>query len=427
MRKLFIHLFIACLPAGLFAQQLTLDECLSKAKANYPLVKQYGLIEETGNYNLSNANKSYLPQLTLSAKATYQSDVTSLPESLAQTLEKMTGKTISSVSKDQYQAVVEANQLIWDGGVIASQKKLTKASTEIEKKKLDVDLYAINERVEQLYFGILLIDEQLKQNAILKTELQTNYKKVEAYKNNGIANQADLDAIMVEILNADQRDVELKIGRKSYLTVLGAFIGTKPAENTELQKPMADLSVLNNTANLRPELSLFDAQNKLFDTQVSLQNAGNMPRLGAFVQGGVGRPGLNMFVNQFSPFYIGGLRLSWNISNFYTQKNNLNKIEANRKASEVQRETFLFNTDLKTQQQKADVEKLQASIESDTKIIRLKTNIKSTTSSKLDNGTSSVTDLIRDLNSENMAIQLKSLHEVQLLMSIYQLKNNVNN
>ncbi|MFM2292429.1 MAG: hypothetical protein RIS29_2242 [Bacteroidota bacterium] len=427
MRKLFIHLFIACLPVGLFAQQLTLDECLSKAKANYPLVKQYGLIEETGNYNLSNANKSYLPQLTLSAKATYQSDVTSLPESLAQTLEKMTGKTISSVSKDQYQAVVEANQLIWDGGVIASQKKLTQASTEVEKKKLDVDLYAINERVEQLYFGILLIDEQLKQNAILKTELQTNYKKVEAYKNNGIANQADLDAIMVEILNADQRDVELKISRKSYLSVLGAFIGTKPAENTELQKPMADLSVLNNTANLRPELSLFDAQNKLFDTQVSLQNAGNMPRLGAFVQGGVGRPGLNMFVNQFSPFYIGGLRLSWNISNFYTQKNNLNKIEVNRKASEVQRETFLFNTDLKTQQQKADVEKLQASIESDTKIIRLRTNIKSTTSSKLDNGTSSVTDLIRDLNSENMAIQLKSLHEVQLLMCIYQLKNNVNN
>jgi outer membrane protein TolC len=415
------------LPVGLFAQQLTLDECLSKAKANYPLVKQYGLIEETGNYNLSNANKSYLPQLTLSAKATYQSDVTSLPESLAQTLEKMTGKTISSVSKDQYQAVVEANQLIWDGGVIASQKKLTQASTEVEKKKLDVDLYAINERVEQLYFGILLIDEQLKQNAILKTELQTNYKKVEAYKNNGIANQADLDAIMVEILNADQRDVELKISRKSYLSVLGAFIGTKPAENTELQKPMADLSVLNNTANLRPELSLFDAQNKLFDTQVSLQNAGNMPRLGAFVQGGVGRPGLNMFVNQFSPFYIGGLRLSWNISNFYTQKNNLNKIEVNRKASEVQRETFLFNTDLKTQQQKADVEKLQASIESDTKIIRLRTNIKSTTSSKLDNGTSSVTDLIRDLNSENMAIQLKSLHEVQLLMCIYQLKNNVNN
>lgn len=427
MRKLFIHLFIACLPAGLFAQQLTLDECLSKAKANYPLVKQYGLIEETGNYNLSNANKSYLPQLTLSAKATYQSDVTSLPESLAQTLEKMTGKTISSVSKDQYQAVLEANQLIWDGGVIASQKKLTQASTEVEKKKLDVDLYALNERVEQLYFGILLIDEQLKQNVILKTELQTNYKKVEAYKNNGIANQADLDAIMVEILNADQRDVELKISRKSYLSVLGAFIGTKPAENIELQKPMADLSVLNNTANLRPELSLFNAQNKLFDTQVSLQNAGNMPRLGAFVQGGVGRPGLNMFVNQFSPFYIGGLRLSWNISNFYTQKNNLNKIEVNRKASEVQRETFLFNSDLKTQQQKADVEKLQASIESDTKIIRLRTNIKSTTSSKLDNGTSSVTDLIRDLNSENMAIQLKSLHEVQLLMSIYQLKNNVNN
>jgi hypothetical protein len=177
----------------------------------------------------------------------------------------------------------------------------------------------------------------------------------------------------------------------------------------------------------RQELGLFEAQNKMYDSQKTLLNAGNLPRLGAFIQGGVGKPALNMFNDGFSPFYIGGLRLSWNFSGFYSQKNNINKIEVSKKSVDIQKETFLFNTDLKTKQQKAEIEKLQSAVNNDDEIIRLRGNIKKTASAKVDNGTLTVTDLIREINAENMAIQTKVLHEIQLYMAVYQLKNTTNN
>lgn len=419
------HLILNCLlfvalPIAALGQSITLDECQTKAKANYPLVKQYNLIEQTAQYNISNANKGYLPQLTLSAKGTYQSQVTKLPITIPNV-------TIPGLSKDQYQAVVEANQVIWDGGAISAQKKITNANAEVEKQKLEVDLYALNERINQLYFGILLLKEQLRQNDILQNELQTNYNRVASYKQNGVANQSDLDALKVEQINAQQRGTELHITQKSYFIMLSALTGLTIDTKTELIKPEINLASLNTTVNHRPEIGLFDAQNKLFENQKELLNAGNRPKIGAFVQGGYGKPGLNMLTNAFSDFYIGGIRLSWNLSGFYTQKNNLNKIEVSKKAMDVQKETFLFNSDLKTKQQQTEIEKLKSTLANDDEIIRLRGNIKKSATTKVDNGTLTITDLIREINAEDQAKQLKSLHEIQLIMNVYQLKNNINN
>lgn len=421
MKHLILNcLLLVALPIAAFGQSITLDECQTKAKANYPLVKQYDLIEQTAQYNISNANKGYLPQLTLSAKGTYQSQVTKLPITIPNV-------TIPGLSKDQYQAVVEANQVIWDGGAISAQKKITNANTEVEKQKLEVDLYTLNERVNQLYFGILLINEQLRQNDILQNELQTNYNRIASYKQNGVANQSDLDALKVEQINAQQRETELKSTQKSYFIMLSALTGLTLDAKTELIKPEINLALLNTTVNHRPEIGLFDAQNKLFESQKELLNAGNRPKIGAFVQGGYGKPGLNMLTNAFSDFYMGGIRLSWNLSGFYTQKNNLNKIEISKKAMDVQKETFLFNSDLKTKQQQTEIEKLQSTLANDDEIIRLRGNIKKSATTKVDNGTLTITDLIREINAEDQAKQLKSLHEIQLIMNVYQLKNNINN
>ncbi len=412
-----------------FSQQLTVETCQEKAKTNYPLVKQFELIEQTTQYNINNANKGYLPQLAFSAKTTYQSDVTQIPSSLSTVLSGLTGKPFSfpAMEKMQYQAVLEASQLIWDGGLIASQKKITNAGSQVEKQKLEVDLYSLNERVNQLFFGILLLNEQMKQNEILQNELQTNYDRIKAYMLNGVANQSDMDILMVEQLNVNQRQTDLENTQKSYCLVLAALTGLKIDEKTELKKPEIDFAILNNNTNNRPELSLFDARNKIYEGQIALLNAGNLPKIGAFVQGGFGLPGLNMFSNNFSPFYIGGLRLSWNISGFYSQKNNLNKIEISKKTVNIQKETFLFNSNLKTKQQKTEIEKLQSTLLTDDEIIRLRENIKKSAAAKVDNGTLTMTDLIREINAENQAKQLKSFHEIQLIMSVYQLKNNINN
>ncbi|MEI6753824.1 MAG: TolC family protein [Paludibacter sp.] len=428
MKKLILNSLLLFLSIGIFAQNLTIETCQEKAKANYPLVKQYGLIEQTARYNIDNANRGYLPQLTLSAKATYQSDVTTIPAFLAPK-NPLTGVAypITSMPKDQYQAVLEASQLIWDGGLITAQNKITKAGTEVEKQKLEVDLYALKDRVNQLFFGMLLLDEQLKQTDILKNDLQTNFNRVASLVSNGVASQPDLDVLKVELINVNQRISDINNTRKTYGIMLSALCGVEITDKTELQKPETDLSVLNETANHRPELSLFDAQAKLYENQKSLVTAANLPKVGAFVQGGYGLPALNMFDPSFAGFYIAGLRLSWNISGFYTQKDNLCKLEVSKKTVGIQRETFLFNSNLLTKQQQNEVEKIQSSLKSDDEIIGLRQNIKKSTQSKQINGTSSVSDLIRDVNAENQARQLKSLHEIQLLMNVYQLKNNINN
>lgn len=409
--------------------QLTIIECQQKARENYPMVKQFDLIEQTRQYNISNANKGYLPQVSVAVKATYQSDVTEIPPILSQMLSQMSGKEVSfpTLSKDQYQAVLEANQLIWDGGVISAQKKITEAGAEIDRKKLDVELFALNERVNQVFFGILLIDEQLKQTEILKSELQTNYKKIESGVQNGVANQADLDVLKVEQLNVLQRETEMKSTRQAYLTILSALTAQKLDGQTTLVKPDLDFAVVNAPGNNRPELSLFDAQYKLYNSQETLLNAGNMPRIGAFFQGGYGKPGLNMFSDGFSPFYIGGIRLSWSLSGFYSQKNNLGKLELGKHAVDVQKETFLFNNQLQSGQQKTEIEKLKAVMANDDEIIELRTRIKKTASAKVENGVLTTTDLVREINAEDQAKRLKALHEVQLLMVIYNLKNTVNN
>jgi len=409
--------------------QLTITECQQKARENYPMVKQFDLIEQTRQYNINNANKGYLPQVSVAVKATYQSDVTEIPPILSQMLSQMSGQEVSfpPLSNDQYQAVLEANQLIWDGGVISAQKKITEAGAEIDRKKLDVELFALNERVNQVFFGILLIDEQLKQTEILKSELQTNYKKIESGVQNGVANQADLDVLKVEQLNVLQRETEMKSTRQTYLTILGALTAQKLDGQTALVKPYLDLAVVNEPSNNRPELSLFDAQYKLYDSQETLLNAGNMPRIGAFFQGGYGKPGLNMFSNGFSPFYIGGVRLSWSLSGFYSQKNNLGKLELGKHAVDVQKETFLFNNQLQSSQQKTEIEKLKAVMANDDEIIELRTRIKKAALAKVENGVLTTTDLVREINAEDQAKRLKALHEVQLLMVIYNLKNTVNN
>ncbi len=402
-----------------FAQILTIESCQEKAKANYPLLKQYGLIEKTAQYNLSNANKAYLPQLNLSARATYQSAVTQLPISIP-------GVVIPELSKDQYQAAVEVSQVIWDGGVTTAHKKSIKAATEADKQKLEVELYALKDRVNQLFFGTMLLNEQLKLNAILQDELAINYKRIEALKQNGVANQTDLDAIKVEQINALQREIELMSTKKSFLEMLAAFTAIGIDNNTVLEKPSLPSIKLNADVN-RPELALLNAQSNFLESQTDMIKAGNLPKLGAFIQGGYGKPGLNMLSNEFSAFYIGGLRLSWNLSGIYTQKANLEKIQLSKKNVDVQKETFLFNNNLQTKQQQNEMDRLKSNIKNDDEIIRLRENIKKSSEKKVENGTATITDLLREINAENIAKQTKLMHEVQLYIAVYQHKTITNN
>ena len=366
-----------------------------------------------------------LPQVSLSAKASYQSDVTEIPVDLP-------GIDIRGMRKDQYQAMLQLDQVVWDGGNIRARKEVTRATSEVDKQKLEVDMYAINERVNQLFFGILLLKEQLKQNQLMQEELQRNYDNVTAYVKNGIANQADLDAVKVEQLNNIQQRHTLEATYRAYSEMLKIMINhPTPLTGNTLKKPDVNALLYKGEAYSaefirRPELNLFAAQNQQLEAQRKQLTAKNLPRLGIFVQGAYGNPGLNMLKNEFSAYYVAGVRLSWNFSNLYTRKNESRQLILNQQDVNVQKETFLFNTHLEITQNNSEIKKLTELMKNDEEIITLRNNIKKSAQAKVANGTLTVTEMLREVTAENIARQDKILHEIQLLSAIYELKYTTN-
>lgn len=429
MKRICVILFL-CLPLlpGIAngQEKITLAQCYEWARANYPQIRQYGLIGQTEQYNLSNAVKGWLPQVTVNAKATYQSDVTKLPFDADNLSAVMPGLEIPALSKDQYQVVAELNQNIWDGGTIHTSRQLIKAQATADREQLESDLYTLNDRVNQLYFGCLLQEELIRQNVLLQKELQINIDRITAMMANGVANQSDRESMEVELLNARQKEIELKASRVAFGRMLSAMIGKPYDKDRILEVPNVPGNPLSGEIN-RPELKALDAKSYLLELQNKQITSGLMPRIGAFVQGGYGRPGLNMLEDSFDPFYIAGVRLSWNMGKLYTLKNDRRKVATTLQQVEVQRETFLFNTSLELMQQNTEIQKISDLMKADDEIIRLRTSIKNAAEVKLENGVISVTDLIREINAEDMAKQTAAAHRIQHLNAVYNYMYTTNN
>ena len=423
MRIKTITLFLAFVSYAPCFAQLSIEACYEKARANYPLIKQYGLIEKTKEYNLSNAAKGYLPQVTFSAQATYQSDVTEIPIDLDAI--GLTGVEIPSVSQDQYKMELALSQTLWDGGAIRSERKTIRTQAEVDQRDMDVSMYTINERVNQLYFGVLLAEAQLEQNKVLQAELRRSCEQVSSYIKNGIAQQSDLDAIRVDLLKAKQTEAQFEHTKRAYREMLSRLIGEEIGEETRLVKPEAVRPLTKE--NNRPELELYQAQIRNLRAQDSRITAGMMPKLGLFVTGGYGKPGLDMFEDNFKAYYLAGVRLSWNLGSLYTRKNDRRKIQTGIRSIETQRETFLFNTSLDVAQRNATIDKYIDQLKYDDEIIALRGSVKRASEAKMANGTLSGTDLTRDIHAEQSAIQDKILHEMELLQAIYNLKYVTNN
>lgn len=397
--------------------QITLDECRSLARANYPLIKRFSLVEQSRSLSVSNASKAWLPQVSLSARASYQSDVTRIPVDIP-------GVDISPMSKDQYDVSVHVSQQIYDGGSVISSKRLADALSDVEREKVNVAIYDVYERVDQLYFGILLLDEQIRQVRLLQDDLSLSSKSVSGMLRGGVASQTDLDAVKVEQVKARQSETSLLTSRATYLKMLSTFIGKPLGDSVSLVRPdEADVSVVVNN---RPELSLYNAQNRLLDQQRNVLDTYLRPRVGLFLQGGYGNPALNMLKNKFEAYYKVGATLTWNFGNLYTRANDKRKIDTDRLGIEAEREAFLFNTGLQSELQRGNIESLRRQISQDDEIITLRERIRSKADVKVANGTETVNEMLRDINAVSEARLTKAFHEIQLLQEIYKLKN-INN
>ncbi len=363
-RSLFITLLFISQEYIIPQTQLTLKDCYEKARINYPLIKQKDYIEKSKEYSVSNVWNGYFPQITILGQTTYQSDVTEVPAPLP-------GIVVQRLPLDQYQFVADVTQTIYDGGIMSSQARIEESVTEIDNQQIEIELLRVKERVNQIYLSVLLLNAQLTQLEYVKDDLNASISKLDAAYLNGTATKSDVDVLRAELLKTEQRKIELNSSRITYLNMLALLINEKLDDSTILLTP-SKINFLSTGEIIRPELKLFSAQKNLIENQDGLTDSKIIPKANLFFHGGYGRPGLNMFVNDFDWYYITGIRLSWSLSNLYSYGNESEINQLNLQSIDAQTETFLLNTKITTNQQLQEIDKLNKMIEVDKNIIELK-------------------------------------------------------
>lgn len=393
--------------------QVTLDECKTSARDNYPAVKQYRLIELSRDYTVDNASKAWLPKVSVAAGAVAMTDI----------MENTAAGAAADVSNEIYGAMFQVSQTIYDGGTTAARKRVTRAEADVEKGRLDVTMYDINSRVEELFFGILTIDEKLKQIQLLQNDLELSMRTVNGMINGGLANQSDKDAIKVEQLKASQQESSLTTSRAAYVRMLAAFMGKDMSADTQFEKPETTTPAPETITNRRPELEYYSARLRLLDEQRHTLDTKLRPQISFF--------GAAVYHNRINDLLkngtlAAGVTLSWNIGALYTRKNDIRNIETQKLQTESQRETFLLNTRMQNENSYGNINGLKKQIALDDEIITLRENIRQTTEKKVENGTETVNELLRHINAVSEARQTKAMHEIVLIRELYSLRHTNN-
>ena len=405
-------------------QAQTLDECQQAAERNYPLIKRMDLIRQTTDLNVGNIKKGWLPQVSVMAQSTYQSDVTAFPNEM-QTLYKQMGISMEGLRKDQYRVGIDVQQLVFDGGAIRNQKEMTRLQGVVESAQNEVSMYSVRQRVNEMYFALLLLDEQILLNKDLQALLNGNEKKLASLYKKGTAAEVDYLNVKAERLNVEQQMTSLQSQRQTVARMLSVFCGI---EVKKLVKPEV---VGTSAENNRPELRLIDSQIRLANAQERALHSALLPRLGVFASGFYGYPGYNMFEDmmhrKWSLNGMVGARLTWNIGAFYTHKSDKAKLKLMRQSAENSREVFLFNNNLEQIRQDENISRYRKLMAEDEEIISIRSSIRKAAESKLAHGIIDVNDLVREINAENATRVKRSVHEIEMLKEIYNQKYTKNN
>ena len=394
--------------------QTDIESCIRLAYDNYPQIQEYDLIEATRKFDLENAATAWAPQLNVSGKASWQSAVVEMPFDI-------TGMKFNR-PHDQYGISADINQQIWDGGATSLKRKLADAGADVKSRQLDVNLYSIRSRVQNIYLGINLIDRQLALNDVLSSNLKRTLQEIKAMVENGVAYASDQDQIKVSILSCDQQKIALQTDRKAYVQMLSLLTG-QDLSNATFPEPKPDLYKASALEISRPELALYDAQSKQIDLQKRQLNANLSPRFNLNLQAGYGRPGLNMLSGKFDPYFVAGLKMQWNIGAFYTLKNDRRKSDAEAERVELARKSFLLNTSVEAQQKKSEIDKAADILQRDDEIIRLRQNIRITAEKQYKEGIIKMNEYLNLLDDEFTARLNSDIHSIQYIMAVFDLQN----
>ena len=409
MRSLFSFLSIF-FSVFLHAQNYSLQEIEQLSIKNYPLIKQAAILNQSANFNIDNIKKALYPQFSINGQGTYQSDITSINLPIA-------GFKPNSLSKDQYRATAELQQTIYDGGLNKKMQAVALAGAKIDLIKNQVDLYKLKERITQIYCTVLYTNEVVIQINLIQKDLENALLKVESLYKNGLVFKNNVLQIKAQLLKNRQKLEEATAAKRMVLDALELFANMPFASNANFETPKDIVLDIDDLTFTRPELLLFEAQKSSVVQQLGLVNAKTNPKLGAFVQGGYGRPGLNMLKNDFDWFGIGGVKLQWLLGGYYTAKKEKDILQNQVALIQNEKEAYTLNNRVQLKQQLDEIVKIEALIQSDKEIVALRDQIKNTSLVQLNNGVITANDYLKEINEYDLANQTLVQHQTQLIQS----------
>lgn len=386
-------------------EPLTLEQCYNLAEKAYPLSRQVALLTEKSKSELAEIRKDALPQLSLNARASYQSEVVRIPL-------EMPGVTIASPNKDQHQATLDVEQLIYNGNSLSKRSALKEAETESDKQQVSVVLYTLKNRVNQYFFNALLLQEQTELLGAKTRQLEARLQEVASAVKFGTVLQSEKDVLQAELLLARQEMTVVKKNKETVLSQLSALIFTEIDATARLEKPQILLS--SPVLSTRPELKLYELRREEIAQRQELLGIENYPRLSGFAQAGYGNPGLNMLNNAFDDFYMVGLRLNWKVFDWGSSKDKKQALEISKEIVSTEKETFLLNNSIELQQAFNEIDKYAALLEADQEIVDLRRSIVASGESQLQNGVITASEFLVEFNKLYSAEINQKLHELQL-------------
>jgi outer membrane protein TolC len=422
MRNILIFTILLIQQLSAAAQQsdsISLDQCQQQAREHYPIIRQSELLRQAGDLRISNINKTWYPQIYLNAQASVQSDVTSLPISLP-------GIKIPELNKDSYKITLDLNQTLYDGSQSTFQKDLEKASLQADLQNVEVELNKIREKINQLFFTVILAQENERLIFNVRDELNSKLKKTEAAVKNEVMLQQNADVLRAELLKTDQQLIEIRASKESAIQVLSHYTGISYPATAAFRMP-SSAGLPAAMANNRPEMKLFDLQMDKAEVSKKLTSSRILPRVSLYAQAGYGRPGMNMLDPDFNPWATGGIKVSWNIWNWNLSANERKIIDVQKNILQTQKEAFDMNVQAAMQKDYGEIRKYDDLIQKDKEIIALRDKISQTLSVQLDNGTVTATEYTTELNAAAAARLNMHLHRVQQYMAIYNYLYNSGN
>lgn len=375
-----IALALALLAAPVPARDtLRLPELQQAALRQDPRAWQAALQAQATELRLRSLAAERLPAFAGRAQATHQSEVPAIPLTLPG------GGSPPIPPKDQYEARVEVEQLLYDGGVLSRRRGAERAQLGIEQARVAADLYPLRDEVNEAFFTAFLLQERAAEVSTLIEDLEARLAMLRSQVQGGAALPGDTAVVLATALKAMEDRAEIASGRRAALGRLSVLTGTVVSEDDILALPqLADevegLRAAAGSAappipRARPEYAVFAGRRERLARDEAVIAARTRPQVSAFAQLAVGRPGFAQFERDIHDYWLAGVRMRWAPWTWGTNERDRALLEVQRQIVDTEEAAFTARLQRQVQDELAEMARLETALQTDERIIALREQV----------------------------------------------------